>query len=226
MSAKSNPPYVLLHGAFRGPWAWDRVRPLLEEAGHDVFTPDLSSPDATLTSCIRVVEDVFSVNGLSRVRLAGHSQGGFIARAASQFLASSIEELIYLDAPIPSHGQRAFDFRPEGSPEPPLRRGDLVDPPQLSVGKGISAEDAEWINRRLVRQAAAISLEKVVLDDPDALALPERCVFFSLTPPGFPCELTRRALEKAGKPYSLLQAAHDAPVTDPTSVADWLLGRL
>ncbi|MFC6344180.1 esterase/lipase family protein, partial [Nocardioides hankookensis] len=34
--------FVLVHGAFRGGWSWDRVAPLLRAAGHQVHTPTLS----------------------------------------------------------------------------------------------------------------------------------------------------------------------------------------
>lgn len=217
-------PFVLVHGAFRGPWAWDFVRPRLEAAGHEVHTPDLSAPDATLSSCIGILEDLISGRGLARVRLVGHSQGGFVVRAASQHLAFALGELAYLDAPVPAHGQRAFDFRPDGAPEPAVGWGDVVAPRPLAPGPGVSSAQAAWINERLVPQAAAVSMAPVRLDDPAALGLPERYAFCSLTPPGYPCEATRAACDRSGIPYALLDAAHDAPVTAPDAVAAWLLG--
>lgn len=217
-------PFVLVHGAFRGPWAWDFVRPRLEAAGHEVHTPDLSAPDATLSSCIRVLEDLIAGRGLGGVRLVGHSQGGFVARAASQRLAPFIAELAYLDAPVPAPGQRAFDFRPVGAPEPAARWGEAVPPRPLAAGPGVTAAQAAWINERLVPQAAAVSMEPVRLDDSAALGLPERYAFCSLTPPGYPSQVTRAACDRSGIPYTLLDAAHDAPVTAPDAVAAWLLG--
>ena len=217
-------PFVLVHGAFRGPWAWDFVRPRLEAAGHEVHTPDLSAPDDTLSSCIGILEDLIAGRGLVGARLVGHSQGGFVIRAASQRLAAFIAELAYLDAPVPAPGQKAFDFRPAGAPEPAVRWGEAVAPRPLAPGPGISAAQAAWINERLVPQAVAVSMEPVQLDDPAALGLPERYAFCSLTPPGFPGEATRAACDRSGIPYALLDAAHDAPVTAPDAVAAWLLG--
>lgn len=217
-------PFVLVHGAFRGPWAWDFVRPRLEAAGHEVHTPDLSAPDATLSSCIGILEDLIAGRGLNGVRLVGHSQGGFIIRAASQYLAAFIAELAYLDAPVPAPGQKAFDFRPAGAPEPAARWGEAVVPRSLGPGPGISAAQAAWINERLVPQAVAVSMEPVRLDDPAALGLPECYAFCSLTPPGYPGEATRAACDRSGIPYAVLDAAHDAPVTAPDAVAAWLLG--
>ena len=217
-------PFVLVHGAFRGPWAWDFVRPRLEAAGHEVHTPDLSAPDATLSGCIGLLEDLISGRGLGGVRLVGHSQGGFVARAASQRLAPFIAELAYLDAPVPVHGQRAFDFRPASAPEPAARWGEAVPSRSLTAGLGVTAAQAAWINERLVPQAAAVSMEPVRLDDPAALGLPERYAFCSLTPTGYPSQITRTACDRSGIPYTLLDAAHDAPVTAPDAVVAWLLG--
>lgn len=223
VSAGARAPFVLVHGAFRGPWAWDFVRPRLESVGHEVHTPDLSAPDATLSGCIGILEDLIAGRGLARVRLVGHSQGGFVTRAASQRLAPYIAELAYLDAPVPAHGQRAFDFRPAGAPTPAVRWGEAVPPRPLAPGPGVSAAQAAWINERLVPQAAAVSMAPVQLDNPAALGLPERYAFCSLTPPGYPCEVTRAACDRSGIPYALLDVAHDAPVTAPDAVAAWLL---
>ncbi len=35
--------YVLIHGAWHGGWCWNKVVPLLEQAGHKVIAPDLPS---------------------------------------------------------------------------------------------------------------------------------------------------------------------------------------
>ena len=34
--------YVLVHGAWHGSWCWNRVRKILEERGHEVYTPTLT----------------------------------------------------------------------------------------------------------------------------------------------------------------------------------------
>ncbi|WP_210750076.1 alpha/beta fold hydrolase [Nocardia gamkensis] len=35
--------FVLVHGAWHGPWVWECVAPLLHAAGAHTLTPDLSS---------------------------------------------------------------------------------------------------------------------------------------------------------------------------------------
>ncbi len=34
--------FVLVHGAWHGGWCWQKVIPLLEEAGYEVYTPTLT----------------------------------------------------------------------------------------------------------------------------------------------------------------------------------------
>ena len=33
--------FVLIHGSGNGGWCWDKVAPLLKQAGHEVIAPDL-----------------------------------------------------------------------------------------------------------------------------------------------------------------------------------------
>ena len=44
--------FVLVHGAWHGEWCWDRIVPLLQDAGHRVLTFDLPGHgmDKTLPS--------------------------------------------------------------------------------------------------------------------------------------------------------------------------------
>ncbi|MEZ4572354.1 MAG: hypothetical protein R2849_18965 [Thermomicrobiales bacterium] len=46
--------FVLVAGAWHGGWCWQRVRPLLREAGHEVYTPTL--PGSVSESTLRAPE--------------------------------------------------------------------------------------------------------------------------------------------------------------------------
>ncbi|MGI9606704.1 MAG: esterase/lipase family protein [Acidimicrobiales bacterium] len=214
---------VLIHGAFRGAWSWDRMRPLLKDAGHRTFAAELTDPAATLSSYINTIANVFEGNGVDNAVLVGHSQGGFIAKAASEVLADRLLRLVHIDAPVPAHGMTAFDFRPPDTDPPPVERGDVIPPRAVEPGAGISIEDAAWINERLVGQPVAPSMDRVRLTNPAALALPETYVFFERTPPGYPCAITRAELDATGTPYTLIDAPHDGIITDPDVVAAALL---
>lgn len=213
---------ILLHGAFRSPGIWGRVTPRLAAAGHDVVCPDLTSPDATLTSYIDTVVGAFDRHDLRDVILVGHSQGGFVARAASNRVADRVRGLVYLDAPVPRHGQMAFDFRPERTPLPEIPQSGVFEAPPATPNDFVTRDDAAFINSLLVPQAGAPSLERVVLDDPAALALDEHYAFFSETPSYFPCAITRAQLDRAGSEYTLLPGPHDAIVTNAADVAAFI----
>ena len=205
--------FLLLHGAFRGGWSWDAVVERLGE--HAVQAPDLLGAGTRYTPgmppvTVRAVLDdlVPRVEGDDLI-VAGHSQGGFIARALSQRLPERIRVLAYLDAPVPRHGEAARDLVPGGSgPVPDLDPNEWIPP---------TGEDP-----RMTPVSVAMSTEPIVLDDPRALALPERFAFCSQTPRMFPCWHTRARLDSSGAAYDVIQSDHDAPLTAPDAVAAWL----
>ncbi len=96
-----------MHGAFRGGWSWDRVRPLLEAAGHDVHTPTLSE---TATGLDVWVDEVAACVDSDDVVLVGHSQGGVVVREVAMRHPQQVRHLVYLDAAVPDPGERAVDL--------------------------------------------------------------------------------------------------------------------
>ena len=39
--------FALVHGAWHGAWCWERLIPLLQQAGHSVVAPELPSEDGS-----------------------------------------------------------------------------------------------------------------------------------------------------------------------------------
>jgi pimeloyl-ACP methyl ester carboxylesterase len=237
MSASGPTSFVLVHGAFRGGWAWDLVRRELDEAG-------IASSAPTLTGCepssprvgthVRLQEWVDDVIGAvtaaaatgTRVILVAHSQAGLPVRAALETCWPSVAAVVYLDAAVPRDGERGVDLNPPGVPSPP---GDL-DPalwiPARAVGPEQGFDDpalAAFVNERLVPTPLGPSLDAVRLTNVEAAATASTFVFFDATPPSYPCTLTRLRLDEEATPYTVLPGGHDAPVTAAAMVAGHLV---
>ena len=75
--------FVLIHGSGNGGWCWDKVAPLLTQAGHEVIAPDLpghgddKTPvrEVSLQSCVDRVVEILDTQS-EPVILVGHSTGG------------------------------------------------------------------------------------------------------------------------------------------------------
>ncbi|MEU4222034.1 alpha/beta fold hydrolase, partial [Actinoplanes sp. NPDC026623] len=74
--------FVLVHGAWHGPWAWDRVAALLRRAGDRVIAPGLCpDPGTGLRDHARQV--AAALDGTDGdVVLVGHSYAGLVVRQA------------------------------------------------------------------------------------------------------------------------------------------------
>ncbi len=85
--------FSLVHGAWHGGWAWDRLRTELEALGHTVAAPDLpcDDPDAGVEEYARVVPPADVV--------VGHSLGGMTVPLVPAAV------LVFLTAYVPEPGK-------------------------------------------------------------------------------------------------------------------------
>src|SRR5690348_12629794 len=106
--------YVLVHGAWGGSFNWRRLRPMLQGAGHTVFTPSLTglgerahlaSPEVNLSTHIQDVCNALFYDDLSDVTLVGHSYGGMVVAGVADRMPERIKDLVFLDAFVPRSGQ-------------------------------------------------------------------------------------------------------------------------
>jgi len=103
-SARVNPTFILIHGAWHGAWCWHRLTPLLEAQGARVIAPDLPSMGAdatpaasvTLESWARFVADIAESHPGSV--LVGHSRAGAVISRAAELAPSAVRSLVYLCA--------------------------------------------------------------------------------------------------------------------------------
>ncbi len=104
--------FVLVHGAFAGQYAWDKVKPLLEAEGNKVVAFDLPAhgddqtpaKDATFAMYVDKVGQLIEAE-TNQVILVGHSMGGVVISQVAENFPDNIEKLIYLSAYLPKNGQ-------------------------------------------------------------------------------------------------------------------------
>jgi pimeloyl-ACP methyl ester carboxylesterase len=100
----SNATVVLVHGAWHGPWCWERVTPLLDRQGVPWATVDRRAGDPPVVSSDPHFDDLVTRVVIGQIDgpvvLVGHSQGG----AAITFAGvgnSQVRHLVYLAAIMP-----------------------------------------------------------------------------------------------------------------------------
>jgi pimeloyl-ACP methyl ester carboxylesterase len=96
-------PVILLHGAWQGSWAWDRLVPLLAEAGLEAHALDLPGNGSDATAPHDVSLELYVGAVLARIETIGrrvsivaHSGGGVIASQVAEAWPERIASLTYL----------------------------------------------------------------------------------------------------------------------------------
>lgn len=97
-----NKPVVLVHGAWHGPWCWNRVTPYLDAADIRWVAPDLPSVASASTGANqaednKVVRNALdNLDGTEKAILLGHSRGGSVITEAGTH--NRVGHLVYLAA--------------------------------------------------------------------------------------------------------------------------------
>lgn len=168
--------YVLVHGAWHGSWCWKRVRSLLHQAGHNVFTPTLTgvgershlnSPDINLDTHIADVVNLIRWEELQDVILCGHSYGGCVISGVADRMPERMRALVYLDAFVLEDGESLFDMAPDRGTrmrEQARATGDgwKVDPIPAAAF-GVNEADRGWVNAQCTPQPIACFEQKIRL---------------------------------------------------------------
>lgn len=151
--------FVLIHGAWHGAWCWQKVKPLLEKAGHKVIAPDLpghgenrkkATEEITLQDYLDCVFEVLDRQS-EPVILVGHSMGGMVISQVAEYRPDKIKRLVYLCAFLLKDGE---SMHAEGSPPPePFSMTDAALK-EFFYGD-CSDADFRWVKARLVPQPKA-----------------------------------------------------------------------
>jgi pimeloyl-ACP methyl ester carboxylesterase len=157
--------FVLVPGAWLGGWVWEPVTRGLRARGHEVYAVTLSGldePDAD-TSHIGLethVEDVLSIlreRDLRDAVIVGHGTSGIVAGIVADRALNRVAHTVYIEAFLPRQGKSALHAFDDSLHADELRliaqnngRWPAPDATAVGEGQGVSAEQAEWLARRLV----------------------------------------------------------------------------
>jgi pimeloyl-ACP methyl ester carboxylesterase len=231
--------FVLVHGGGHGAWCWERLVPLLREAGHEVHTPILTgvgerfaelTPEVGLSTHIEDVVRLFEAEDLREVILVGHSYGGTVITGVAGRMPERIRELVFLDAPHPRHGENLCDASPGGLEvfEALKREVDGVELtlfPEKDIIAAfglIDPTDIDWAAQHLTPHPMRCFLDRLDLADPAAVdAIPRTSIDCVETLARRGPEIVRRA--KAADRCYEIDTGHDLMITEPRKTADMLL---
>ena len=229
--------YLLLHGAMRGAWLWDRLVPLLEKGGASVIAYDLPGHGKRASERIGVdmsvyINDVVSYitkKNLSDLTLVGHSMSGIIISKAAEEVPEHIRHLVYLAAVVPQDGDALIDLltkerqeslhKLEGKATELFGPLDALRPNYFTDQEGA---DKDFYLKQLTPQPLAPFFEKISLKRFSILKIP-RTYIMGLRDKALPPELTREFAQRLGVEPLVLDAGHDMMVARPHEVAEALL---
>jgi pimeloyl-ACP methyl ester carboxylesterase len=224
--------FVLVHGAWHGGWAWDRVAPRLRESGGVVATPTLTGlggdpAEANRKAGLRThVDDVIRVlDALPSVPviLVGHSYAGLVVREAADRRPEQVERIVLVEGWAGPSGSSMLSLVPDwfadGIRKAATDEGDgwLIPPPHPAVFGITDATDVEWLQRKLRAEplrtfSEATRLTGVVEEIPG--------VGIYCRPQNFPFA---EIADQLGYELVGVDGPHDLMVRDPGFVADQLL---
>jgi pimeloyl-ACP methyl ester carboxylesterase len=126
--------FVLIHGAWHGAWCWDKVAPLLEQAGHEVVRFDLPGHGEDRTPAAEVTLEgytgrvVEALDALAEpVVLVGHSLSGTVISQAAERHREKIEKLVYLCALLLPSGKSAIEASQEDGASVILKNAEVEE---------------------------------------------------------------------------------------------------
>jgi pimeloyl-ACP methyl ester carboxylesterase len=214
--------FVLVHGAWHGPWAWDRVTALLRRNGDRVVTPELpAEPDVGLRDHARQIAVTLDDTD-DEVVLVGHSYAGLVVRQAADLRPDRVRRIVLVDGWAGRHGAGMFALAPRSfvtavraaARAHPDRR--LIPAPPPAAFGVVDPADAEWLATRLRPQPMLTFTESTELVGAvDRIPGTAICC----RPATYP--FARFAAE-VGYAVAFLDGPHDVMLTDPQALVSLL----
>ncbi|MGH6714283.1 MAG: alpha/beta fold hydrolase, partial [Bradyrhizobium sp.] len=218
--------FLVCHGAWSAGWAWKKMHPLMQAAGHRLVTPTytglgervhLANPSVDLESHIEDVLNVIKYEDLRDIVLVGHSYGGMVATGVADRARDRVAQLIYIDAFVPEDGQSLFDLNKMAAVNL-ADSGDGWRVPPNPTPSDTAQADIEWIITRRDDMPIKCLETKLKLQG-GALTLPRSYIYATRMTPADPFgRFAARAKRDAGWCYYEIDASHSPFVTAPETL--------
>ncbi len=152
--------FRLVHGGWRGGWAWKHVAKQLRQEGHDVFTPTMTglgershllNAGVNLSTNIQDIVNVVRFEELYDIVLCGHSYAGMIISGVADQFGDRIASLMYLDAWLPKDGDSIMSLSPEAMQIETVKGARLLGgyavPPIPSEVFRVNEKNRAWVDQ-------------------------------------------------------------------------------
>jgi pimeloyl-ACP methyl ester carboxylesterase len=229
--------YLLIHGAMRGAWLWDKLMPLLMKAGANPIAMDLpghgdrkaDSSWVTMSNYISDVIDFIRKENLRDLVLVGHSMSGIVISKVAEEVPERIKHLVYLAAVVPKDNDALIDLltkerqetlgKLRGKAKEVFGTLEQLRPMYFTDTEG---EEKEFYLKQLTPQPLAVFFEKIPFKQFPNIDVPKTYIL-GLRDKSLPPDLTRKFAERLGVTPVEIDAGHDMMVSRPDEVAKVLL---
>ncbi|QDW40307.1 alpha/beta hydrolase [Bradyrhizobium sp. KBS0727] len=229
MKSTSPKTFLVCHGAWSAGWAWKKMHPPMQAAGHRLVTPSytglgerahLAHPGLDLESHIEDMLNVIQYDDLRDIVLVGHSYGGMVATGVADRARAKVAQMIYIDAFVPGDGQSLFDLNESG--RTPLQKtakdGDGWRVPPMQTPPDTSPADVEWLAARRVHMPIKCFDTKLKLQR-GPLTLPRSYIYATrITPADTFGPFARMTKNDPAWRYFEIDASHSPNVTAPEAL--------
>jgi pimeloyl-ACP methyl ester carboxylesterase len=222
--------FLVCHGAWSAGWAWKKMHPLMQAAGHRLVTPTytglgerahLANPSIDLETHIQDILNVIQYEDLRDIMLVGHSYGGMVATGVADRVRDRIAQLIYIDAFAPRDGQSLLDLNAPARQR--MREmatsGDGWRVPPNPTPSDTPPADIAWLTERRVDMPIKCFEMGLKLRHGEP-TLPRSYIYaLRATPADTFGPFAARAKSEPGWRYHEIDASHSPNVTAPESLA-------
>lgn len=227
--------FVLVHGAWRGSWLWQRVRKSLQSDGHDVFTPTLTgvadrshlaSPQVNLETHIADVVNLIRWENLDDFVLCGHSYAGCVVTGVADRVPDRLRALVYLDAFVLENGQSLHDAVPpelrDAQVQAAQEHGDGWQVPPIPAELfNVNEADRAWVDSQCTPQSLATFQQRLTLRN---VVPPEKVTHVLATDyENSPFGPFHELAERKGWKTRTVHSGHDVMLDRPADVVEILL---